>query len=265
MKRVCLVVTSICLSSLSFAQTAPQKTGAERLAPKTTLPIVFTHGIDADHAHVGDAVSARLTQAVTLADGQVLAAGATVSGHVVSSNPFVFDKTPYAKQKQATLAIHFDTVASKSATVPLNVYVRAMADPTTTWDARKPKPSDEDPDGTLTQIGGELLKPHQGEVITLDGDVVGYSRRGGVYAHLIPASGNSAEGCDGSDTEQSVAEFSASACGLYGFTNMSMERSGRSGEPSTVVLASRRNDPQIWKSSTALLEELPDDQTSASR
>jgi hypothetical protein len=260
-----VAATSLFLTAAAFAQNGSPKPSPVELAAKTTLPIVFTHSIDADHAHVGDAITARTIQAVTLANGQVLASGSLVNGHIVATEPFAFDKTPYAKQKQASLAIHFDTVTSKSTTVPLNVYVRAMADPIASWDARKPRPSDEDPDGTLTQIGGELLKPHQGEVITMDEDVVGYSRKGGVYAHLIPASGNSAEGCDGSDTEQSMAIFSASACGLYGFSNTAMQQSGRSGEPSTLVLVSHRNAPEIWKNTTALLEVVPVNQTTASR
>ena len=264
MKLACLITTFSVLGSIAFAQTG-SNAATESLSPQTTLPIVFTRGVDSNHAHTGDPVAARTLQAVQLPNGTTIPSGAVVAGHIAAVAPFAFDRTPYAKQRPATLSVHFDSITTKTGPVALDVYVRALADPLHSWDARKPRPSDEDPEGTLAQIGGELLKPHEGKVINVDQDVVGYQRHGGVYAHLIPASGNSSEGCDGSQTEQSVALFSASACGLYGFGNTAMEHSGKTGEPSTLVLISARNAPEIWKGSTALLEVLPQMQTTAQR
>ena len=234
------------------------------LGPSTTLPITFPQTINANRVHVGDIILAKTMQATPLSNGEIIPSGAKVSAHVAKVQGFTFDKTPYAKQTDSVLAIQFDSVSSKTKTYPLNVYVRAMADPISSWDARKPRPSDEDPDGTLTQIGGELYKPHQGEVITMDEDVVGYSRHGNIVAHLIPAQGSSPDGCDGSDTEQPVAIFSANACGLYGFSGTKLLSSGRSGQPSTVILSARRNAAVIWKNSTALIETLPDSKAIAS-
>jgi hypothetical protein len=85
-----------------------------------------------------------------------------------------------------------------------------------------------------------------------DGDVVAYSRHGGVYAHLIASAG-----CDGSDVEVSVGIYSASACGLYGFDRTSAEETGSLAQPSTLTLVSTHGSPKIWKDSTALLEVLP--------
>jgi hypothetical protein len=155
------------------------------LSPRTTLPISFTRSIDANHVHAGDAISAKLTQPVHLANGQVIPAGARVAGHVVTANGFAFDSTPYAKQKQSALSIHFDSVDGYGVHLPLNVYVRAMADPITAWDARRPKPSDEDPLGTTQQIGGDLVTPSQSGVMSQDGDIVGYQRHGGIYARMF--------------------------------------------------------------------------------
>ena len=71
------------------------------------------------------------------------------------------------------------------------------------------------------------------------------------------ASGNSPDGCDASDTEESMGLFSASACGLYGFADSALIGTGKTGECSTLTLVSRRRSPKIWAHGTALLEVLP--------
>jgi len=224
------------------------------LAAGTTLPIQFERSVDSNHAHPGDEVVAKTTQLVRLANSQILPAGARVTGHVLASNAFTFDKTPYAKQQASILTIHFDSIESKGETLPLRVYVRAMADPLTVWDAQRPKATDMDPLSTTTQIGGDQVTPSQSDVRSQDGDTVGYNRRGGVYAHLISAVGNGPVSCDASDTEQSMGLFSASACGLYGYTDVTMLDAGKSGNPSTLTLSARRRSAKIWARSEALLE-----------
>jgi hypothetical protein len=251
-KLTILAVVTVFSTHLAMAQVST----VASLSPKTTLPISFTRSIDANHVHAGDSISAKLTQPVHLANGQVIPAGAHVAGHVVTASGFAFDPTPYAKQKQSALSIHFDSVDGNGVHLPLNVYVRAMADPLTAWDARRPKPSDEDPLGTTQQIGGDLVTPSQSGVMSQDGDIVGYQRHGGIYAHLISASANGSGSCDASDTEQSMGLFSASACGLYGFTDVALADTGRSGEASTLTLISRRHSPRVWANSMALLEVL---------
>jgi hypothetical protein len=101
------------------------------------------------------------------------------------------------------------------------------------------------------------VTPSQKGVMSQDGDIVGYQKRGGIYAHLISASGNSPDSCDASDTEESMGLFSASACGLYGFADSALTGTGKTGERSTLTLVSRRRSPKIWAHSTALLEVLP--------
>jgi hypothetical protein len=234
-------IAIILLASMAVAQNARASAQPELSVP-TTLPIIFTKTISADRAHVGDRISARTSQIVHLATEAI---------------PFAYDKTPYARQKQAVLAFHFDTVSFGGRTLPLNVSVRAMADPLASWGAREPKSSDLDPDGTVTQVGGDQMTPSRTEVVNPNGDVVAYNKRGGVYAHLI-ASGR----CDSSNVEVSVDIYSASACGLYGFTNVSASGLGTAAAPSTVTLVSSRTSPKVWKHSTALLEVVPNGQSS---
>ncbi len=253
------------LLALSASNQQVAQAATEALPASTTIPIVFTKAIDANKAHVGDPVSARTSQVVILGKGHIHPAGSQVIGHVVQGSGFTYDHTPYAKQKPSSLAIHFDSVVDHGEKIPLSVYVRAIADPITTWDATKPKSSDLDPDSTTTQVGGDLVTPSQSEVISPSEEVVGYQRRSGVYAHLIPASGNSPSGCDGSNTEQSMGVFSASACGLYGFTDTTLTETGRGVNVGTLVLESRRHAPKIYANSSALLEVTEPDHSVASR
>jgi hypothetical protein len=224
------------------------------LSPGTTLPIRFVKTVDPGKVHPGDTFSAKTTQAVRLSNGKLLPAGSRVIGQVVNANSFVFDKTPYAKQKASTLAIRFDSVENKDVRLPLHVYVRAMADPFAVRDAELPKATDLDPLSTTTQIGGDQVVPSQSEILSRDGDIVGYHRRGGAYAHLISSVGKSPTECDGSDTEQSMGLFSAAACGLYGFTDATLLTTGKTGEPSVLTLSARRRSAAIWANSEMLLE-----------
>lgn len=245
-------VALVC-SGLAAAQSSSPSMTA--LAPQTTLPIAFTKTIDANRVKTGDPVFARTVQPIRLADGREVKAGAQVLGHVAQAQPFVFDKTPYAKQKQAVLSVQFDTLLSPSGEkIPLHVYLRAMADTFATTAAYEPRPSDEDPLHTTTQVGGDIVTPSQNEVVNQDGDVVAYNRRSGVYAHLIANIDAGTARCDASDTEQSMADFSASACGLYGFTNLALTSTGFGSDSSTVTLVSSRRSPEIHRGSTALLE-----------
>jgi hypothetical protein len=222
--------------------------------------VTFTKTVSANHAKVGDPIEAKTIQRVQLPGGGSIPSGARVLGHVVSVNGFTYDKAPYARQKPSTLSVHFDSIQVNDLSVPLNISVRAIAGPIATWDSQKPQASDMDPLATTTQIGGDQLIPSQAEVRNMDGDVVAYNKRDGVYAHLIARGG-----CDGSDVEVSVAIFSASACGAYGFGNVSLIQTGTAAQPSTLTLVSTHGSPEIWKHTTALLEVLPQQTASLER
>lgn len=240
-------------SGVALAQNLP-------LTAPATFPVTFTKTVSASHAKSGDVVEAKTFQRVQLPNGAGIPSGARVVGHVVSANGFTYDKTPYAHQKASALSIHFDSIQVNGQTVPLNVTVRAIATPIATWDAERPQASDMDPLATTTQIGGDQLIPSQSEVRNRDGDVVAYNKKGGVYAHLI-AGGD----CDGSDVEVSVGIFSASACGAYGFANVSLAEHGTPAQPSTLTLVSTHGSPEIWKNTTALLEVIPQQTASLGR
>ncbi|GGH11437.1 hypothetical protein [Silvibacterium dinghuense] len=252
-----LLAAFLLTSTCCLAQSAP---AAPVLDAPITLPIIFTSNVAAHGSHAGEGFQARTTQSVTLAGGQVLPKGARITGHVDTATPFVFDNTPYARQKTSVLSIRFDSVEVNHQAVPLNITVRAIADPVTSIEAQTPINHDIDPSGTTTQIGGDQRYPWNAPVTNEDGDIVAYSRHGGVYAHLI-ASGR----CDASTTEVSVGIYSASACGLYGFPQTTAEEMGSPSHPSVLTLASTHDSPRIWKGSTALLEVIAPQSSVASR
>lgn len=250
------VMSLFLFSAAALAQAVSPAAPSSPLQTPATLPIVFTSNISAKDAKAGDTFTAKTSQAVHLAGGTVIPSGAKITGHVIQADRFAYDDTPYAHQKQSSLSIKFDSIQIAGATVPLNVTVRAAADRLTSDAARIPNmPHDADPQGTSTQIGGDQYTPSDSKVYSSDGDVVAYNKHGGVYTHLI-ANGS----CDGSSSEVSVGIYSASACGLYGFTSVSATERGSQEKPSTLTLVSTHVSPKIWKYSTALLEVLPNSQ-----
>ena len=247
------------LIALAFVSSVAAAQNPALTAP-ATLPVTFTKTISANHAKPGDMVEAKTFQRVQMPGGGSIPSGARVVGHVVSANGFIYDKAPYAHQRTSALSLHFDSIQVNGLAVPLNVTVRAIATPIAMWDAEKPQASDMDSLATTTQIGGDQLVPSQSEVRNRDGDVVAYNKKGGISAHLI-ARGD----CDGSDVEVSVGIFSASACGAYGFADVSLAEHGTASQPSTLTLVSTHGSPEIWKHTTALLEVIPQQTASLGR
>ena len=185
--------------------------GAATLPGETAIPVIFTHTVDSGKAKVGDAVTAKTMQVVLLPNGNQLAKGARVTGHVVEARPFKFDETPYAAQQPSYLSIQIDHVANE----PVTTSLRALATALAVGEALTPQGTDEsDSLGTMVLVGGAHYSPIAKRVTDgPDDDIVGYNKRQGVFARLLPGGA----GCEGTQTEQSVAIFSPAACRLYGF------------------------------------------------
>ncbi len=230
---------------------------AAELPLSTAIPVVFTHTIDAGKANSGTPVVAKTMQVVLLPGGQILPRGTPVVGHVVDSRPFIFDPTPYANQQASYISVHFDRIVAKGFEIPLNVSVRALASVFDTNEASTPHRTDEtDTLDTMVLIGGDQFSRFSKELMSWDGDVVGYIRKEGVFARLISNSYVSQYAnvrCDSTNTEQSVGVFSASACGLYGFGSMYMPANGRK-DGGTFRLDSRHHTVALYAGSAALLE-----------
>ncbi len=230
---------------------------AAELPPSTAIPVVFTHTIDAGKANSGTPVVAKTMQIVLLPSGQILPRGTPVVGHVVDSQPFNFDPAPYANQPPSYISVRFDRIVTKGIEIPLNVSVRALANTIASNDAQTPHYLDEtDSKGTIVQIGGDQYSPIGKEVLSSGGDIVGYTRKQGIFARLISnayVSRYASFPCGSTNSEQSVAIFSASACGVYGFDSIYMPENGRNGS-GTFRLESRHHTVALYAGSAALLE-----------
>jgi hypothetical protein len=244
------------LVGCAVAIIAPAAQGQE--SPVVAVPVIFSHTIDASKAHIGDRIAARTLQAVLLPDGLTIPKGARVLGHVTEVRPFSFDTTPYAIQRPSFLAIRFDNVNGKEASIPVRAWTRALADFFDSESAFQIHYHDEtDGVGTKIQVGGASYTPFDTTVLSSEGNAIEYNRRSGIFARLLPAeyvSRYSTLDCDSTDTEQSVAIFSPDACGLYGFDGIYMTENGRGRSGSTFRLESRIRSVKLAAGSTALLQ-----------
>jgi len=220
----------------------------------TSIPVTFTHTLDAGKAKSGETVTAKTTQVVVLPGGRELPIGTTLIGHVGESTPFAFNPAPYAVQTPSVLSVHFDKIVANGATIPVSLSVRAIAGPVASHEASILHFRDEtDTTGTRILIGGDQFSPTESQVLSPLGEVVGYNRSKGVFARLIATdsqNGNASLHCAATDTEQSVAIFSANACGVYG-SDASLATGKEAG---TFVLTSNRETVKLYANSAALLQ-----------
>jgi hypothetical protein len=230
------------LALLGCAAIAPAAR-AITLPSETAIPVVFTHTVDAKKAKAGDVVTAKTMQVVLLPNGEQLPKGTLVTGHVVEASPFKFDETPYAVQQPSYLSIQLDHVADNQAAIT----VRALASNSAVQATFTPEGIDEPYGmGTMVLVGGARYSPIAKRVT--DGpydDIVGYRKKQGVFARLLAGG----EGCDGTQTEQSVAIFSPGACGLYGFSGYNF-----TAKNSIFRVASTHYTVNIRSGSAALLQ-----------
>jgi hypothetical protein len=244
------------LGALALAVTAASAQSVA-LPGSTALPVRFVHSIDAKKAKVGDTVTAKTMQVITLPTGAHIAQGAVVAGHITAVEAYNFDTTPYAHQRPSQISIHFDRIQQGSSAISVSLFVRAIASTNDSREASYPHRTDDtDTLGTITLVGGTSYSPLDKMIQTEDGDAIAYNRRDGLFARLMPA-GAPAPGatfqCPGTSGEQSVAIFSPDACGLYGFPENYMPANGQDGS-GTFTLAAHGRSARLPAGSTALLQ-----------
>lgn len=222
----------------------------------TVLPVRFVHSVDSRKARVGDTVTAKTMQVISLPSGDRIKKGTLVIGHVTAVDSYRFDTTPYAHQKPSLISIHFDKIQQGENGIPVSLFVRAIAGSIDSQEAAFPQhTNDTDTVGTIVLIGGTSYSPLDKMIQTEDGDAIAYNRGDGLFARLLPAGSNGAGSsfaCQGTTTEQSVAIFSPDACGLYGFPGNYMPDNGHDG--GTFTLAARGRSAKLPAGSTALLQ-----------
>jgi len=238
---------SLTVALLGCAVLAPA-CRAITLPAQTTIPVIFTHTVDSAKAKAGDVVTAKTMQVVLLPNGEQLPKGTLVTAHVVDARAFKFDQTPYATQQASYLSIQIDQILDKGVSSPVATSVRALASAQTVGEALTPQRMDEtDSPGMMVLVGGGHYSP-VGKRVTAgsEDDIVGYNKKQGVFARLLPGG----FGCEGTQTEQSVAIFSPDACGLYGFVSVRLSAKG----DGTFRLESTHYTVKLYAGSAALLQ-----------
>jgi hypothetical protein len=185
----------------------------------------------------------------------VLPSGTALTGHVIAATPFHFDATPYATQTPSALSIRFDSIDEHGSRLAVSLSLRAIAGPVASHEAQIPHPLDEtDWSATRELIGGATTSSLDKTVFAPDGSIVGYNRSQGIYARLLASvsASDPAITCDPTSTEQSVALFSPSACGVYGINSVTV--AGIGAQDGAFVIESTRRSVQLDAGTTALLQ-----------
>ena len=251
---------SMLVLPLIFATTsrAAQRGVNWTLPPNTAIPVEFMHTIKADNAKAGDPIEAKTMQVVHLGQGHDLPKGSLVLGHVVMARPVHRDEIP------SILAFKFDRIVTRQGVLSVRLYVRALASSIASSDASYPTPPlDMNLSETRMLIDGDQVTPSERKIYSSgnDGlDVVGENLKDGIFERLRPAMAMNEDFqviCDGTATEQSVAIYSGSACGLYGFDVTYLAHTGRRNH-GIVEMGSKYYTIKLYSQSTALLEVAPD-------
>ncbi len=241
------------LVTVCSAQAPPAVPGPDA----AVIPIRIDSRIDASRVKVDEPIIAKTLQDASI-NGHLVKRDSKLLGHVVAARGFTFDPTPYATQQPSVLALHFDTVMGVSGPVGVTAWVRAFADHSAALGASGARYYDEyDRIGLVVQIGGDRYRPADVLVYSPDDDIVAYHRDNGVFARLLAGEYRgrfSHFQCEATPNEVSVAMFSASACGLYGFHNAYLVDNGRGQLPGTFQLESRRQTVVVDRGSVALLQ-----------
>jgi hypothetical protein len=221
--------------------------GQEGIPPGTILPVQLTSSIRLDKARRGEEITARVMQDVPLPDGSATHAGAKVIGHIVFAQPNDRDG--------ARVILRFDTLVANGRKIPIVTNVRALASMTEVEEAQVPATGPDrgtsEFDWNTAQIGGEVN--YHGTIVANGLTAVGRS----VPPQGTLAKVSSSPGCRGSlggaGQMQALWVFSSTACGIYGYPNLTLVHAGRSEPIGEIVLVLKTGKMNIRSGSGILL------------
>jgi hypothetical protein len=223
----------------------------------TAIPVIFTHTLKAGKDMPDEAIAAKTLQAVVLPSGQQLPKGTVLTGRIMDSRAFAFDPAPYAAQKPSVLSMRFENALVGGQAIPLRLALRALASSQDTTDALTARYQDEsDYVGTKTLVGGTAYTANDAAVRSAEHDIVGYVRKDGVHARLLPSTYESPSGtmhCAATSTEQAVGVFSPLACGIYGYDSAYLAGDGIEND-GVISIESTHETVLIENGSSAFLQ-----------
>jgi hypothetical protein len=240
-KNLALVVL-LTLSSAVAAQSS--------IPAGTILPVQLNTGVRSDKTKPGRILSTRIMQDVPLPDGAKIRSGAKVFGYVV-------DVRQANTNHGAQVVLRFDKVMDGKKTICVITDLRALAGMMEVSEAQVPETGPDrgttEFDWNTVQIGGEA--DYHGSVITSGSNIVGRSIP--PDGALVQVSSRPGTECrsnlDGNDRLQPTWVFASTACGLYGFRDLTLAHAGRTNPVGEIVLSSDKGKLNIPAGSGLLL------------
>ena len=212
------------------------------------LPLQLNSSLNSTKVQPGQTITATLMQDVPLPFGSRLRAGAKVVGHVVSATQ---------SAGNVTVTLRFDSLRISKKTISVTTSLRALASSLDVDDAQLPTSG---PDRgtsqnawTTAQIGGDVVYRGGGPVAH-GLQVVGKPVPDGVLVRLNSNFDTRCRGeIDGNHELQATWVFSASACGVYGFSDLDIAHAGRTAPVGEITLSSAQGNFNVRSGSGLLL------------
>jgi len=206
--------------------------GESNVPAGITIPVMLSTTIHSDKSKAGDTIKARVMQDVPFPNGGKIGRGKHLEGTIVAISP-----------TEVTLKFN-RLLLGKKEEVPIQTSMRAIASMLTVHEAQFPTNTGGDR-GTppsmwnTVQVGGrDVVYGRPGDVLN-GSDKVGKSLGNGSIFEILSA--NRAGRCEGDgNTMQAVWVFSSSACGAYGFADLSVSHFGRTEPVGDIVLKSSK-------------------------
>ncbi len=238
-----LIAGLLALAAESFAQNA--------IPAGTILPLQLNSSLNSKKTRPGQVVTARVMQDVPLPSGTKIRAGSR------ASRPRTRRSRGKSRQRSETFSAVRHTRSIEAKTIPMTTNLRALASMMEVEDAQIPKtgPDRGTPASwwTTVQIGGDV--DYRGGGPVANGlNVVGEPTGNGVLVRVTPKPGTKCRGAiSGNNRPQALWLFSADACGIYGFSDLTIVHAGRNRPMGQITLASERNNFDIRSGSGLLL------------
>jgi hypothetical protein len=249
------LVKGLRIAAACFAVNSPASVlHAQSLPSGTTLPVHLLHMLNSEKDGPGKTFVVKTTQAIPVADKQVIRKGTKIVGHIVST------RAPDPNDHLSRLTLHFDEVIYPSdKRAPIVVGLRAMASFMAVEEAEAPT---NDPDmgpanWNTRQIGGDEVYRGGGPVTTSWGEVVGKPVPDGVMARLVaPREGTYPSNlqCTPDENLHALGLFASNACGVYGFSHLRIEQDGFMRPEGEIVLVSSSKSVKVASGSQLLLQ-----------
>lgn len=253
-RRVPIARMRLPLALLFLAANLPTSVlGAQSPPSGTTLPVRLLRSLNSDKDGPGKTFEVKTTQAIPLSGNQMIRKGTRIMGHIVSTQA----SDPSNRVPQLT--VKFDNlVYSSDKQAPILVGLRAMASTVEVLDTGTPtNAADNSADWTTRQIGGDVVYGRGGPVTTSWGEVVGKPVNDGVMVRLLaPRDAVLTRGlhCRSSETPQALGLFASTACGVYGFSHITIEHDGFEEPKGQISLVSSSKSVKIGAGSQFLLQ-----------